>query len=229
MNRFQNLAFLAAVAGVAMFTVGTAAEAAVIGTATLIKDPAHGIPFAAPDAALGAPWVSYELGLASNAGELIGAVNVLIHGPLHQRWVFNEDTGVFDSTHNSTNRSNGDSHVHNVSGLLFYTGPNEDNSGVGSPLADTPNYDYGVGTFLTDVWGITGPTTTASLAYVVFPADKKYDFDISVQVADPNGNIIDALDETDFFPTPEPTTWSMIGTALACFAGAVSRNRSSGR
>ncbi len=192
---------------------------------TLIKDPTHGIPFAAPDAALGAPWVSYELGLSSNAGELIAAVNVSILGPLHQRWEFDADSGVFHETSHSAILANGDSHFLQTGGLFFYNGPYEDNSGVGSPLADTPLHDYGVGTFLTDAFGFVTPTTTASIAYLVVPESRMYDLDISVLVADPLGNIISTLDETDFFPVPEPGTLSLFGWSLVCRLGVGRRKR----
>ena len=87
-------------------------------------------------------------------------------------WVFNEDSGTYDPTPSSANQSNGDSHLRRpAGGLFFYMGPYEDNSGTGSPLADTVTADYGVGSFLQDVWGIPSPTTTtASVAYIVVPA-----------------------------------------------------------
>lgn len=125
-----------------------ASQGAVIGMTTLVKDPAGGVPFASPDAALGAPWVSYALALQSTAGELIGGVDVEITGQLHQRWNFDVDTETFAPTANSTNQSNGDSHLRAVTSALFGSGPSEDNSGAGSPLSDTANSDYGVGSYL---------------------------------------------------------------------------------
>ena len=59
-------------------------EGAVMGVATLHAIP-PGVPFTSPDSALGAPWVSYSLDLQSTAGELIGAIDAEIKGPLHQR------------------------------------------------------------------------------------------------------------------------------------------------
>lgn len=173
-------------------------SAGVIPTLTLIKDPGNGVPFTSPDAALGSPWVSYAIGLQTTAGELIGGVDVEITGPLHQRWNYNEDTETYDPTAQSANQSNGDSHLRAVTGALFAAGPSEDNSGTGSPLADTATANYGVGSYLKGIWGITSATTTASVAYIVVPKDQTGLINFKATVASPAGEIIGRLSTCDF-------------------------------
>lgn len=164
-------------------------EAAVIGTATLKADP-PGVAFTSPDAGLGAPWVSYVLSVQTTAGELIGGLDVDIEGPLHQRWNFNEDSGLFLPTTNSQNQTNGDSHFMASAGALFFDLLHEDNSGAGSPLSDTTSADYGVGSFMNGAWGLATPATSTNVAYIVVPQDQLSAINVRVVVADPAGNII---------------------------------------
>jgi hypothetical protein len=187
--------FLALVVALA---VSSAAQAAILGTATLKGNP-PGVAFTSPDQALAAPWQSYALDLASNAGELIGGIDVVISGQLHQRWTFDEDAGAFIATGNSANTTNGDSHLRAVTGAIFGAGPTEDNPGTGSPLANTATAQYGVGTSLSGAWGITAAASTASLAYIVIPANSIPTLNIAVKVADPGGNIIGDLNCSSFF------------------------------
>jgi hypothetical protein len=194
---------LAKFAGGVLFTAIIAlasgsASAGVIPTLTLIKDPGNGVPFTAPDAALGSPWVSYAIGLQSTAGELIGGIDFEITGPLHQRWTYDEDSETYVPTANSANQSNGDSHVRAPSGALFGFGPTEDNSGVGSPLADTATSNYGLGSYLKGSWGITNATTTASVAYIVVPKDQTGVINFRATVANPAGDIIARLSTCSF-------------------------------
>lgn len=182
------------------FAATASASAAIIGTATKVRNP-PATPFTAPDAALGAPWVGYELGVHSTAGEIIAAMNVSISGPLHQRWNDADLDGVFESTTGSLNKTNGDSHLHVTSGLLIVSS-SENNPGTGSPLPSTASAQYGVGTYLEGAWGVPGSSqsTSADLAYLVIPEDRVHDLRIDVQVANPSGDIIARLSETDFFP-----------------------------
>ncbi len=204
----RSVSRMAALAVAMVLLGGTFAQAAVIGTTALVRNP-PGVPFNAPEAALGAPWVGYTLGLATNAGELIGGIDVSIGGTLHQRWTVGEDPDTGDpinvSTPNSTNATAGDSHLRAVTGALFGSGPDEDNSLAGSPLANTATNTYGVGSFLKGAWGITNALTTANLAYIVIPFGSQTTTDIRVAIADPNGNIIGNLTSANF-PGFEPVT-----------------------
>ncbi len=187
----------------------------VVGTATLLANPPS-IAFASPDVALGSPWVSYALDLATTNGALIGGVDVTITGQLHQRWTFDEDSGTFLPTANSNDISTGDSHLRSVSGALFGAGPSENNSGADSPLSDTATFDYGVGTTLSGAWGIVSATSTATMAYIVTRSDSILNLDISVKVANPDGDIIGTLDESDFgFGDPMLADGDQFGRSVA--------------
>ncbi len=224
MNRIHRLTFLAAAVAVAALTVGTAAEAAVIGTAALVRNP-PGAPFNTPEAALGAPWVGYTIGLATTAGELIGGVDVTITGQLHQRWVIGEDDFGNPAnlpTPNSGNATAGDSHLRAVAGALFGSGPSEDNSLAGSPLANTASATYGIGSFLKGAWGIPNAQTTANVAYIVIPCGSVTVTDIRITVASPDGNIIGNLTSANF-PSHEPPSELVVGD-LGPLVGDMSLN-----
>lgn len=179
--------------------VASVSQAAIIGTASLERQPAA-IPFTAPDQNLAAPWVGYALGLQATAGEIIAAVDVSISGQLHQRWTFNEDEGVFVSTPNSQNITNGDSHIRAVGGALFGAVATEDNPGTGSPLPNTATAMYGVGTSLSAAWGIplASQGTSATLAYIVIPENTRPSIDIRVKVAGQDGGILADLVSSSF-------------------------------
>jgi hypothetical protein len=175
-------------------------QSAIIGLTTLIKNP-PGVAFASPDAALGAPWVSYRLSLASTNGEIIQAIQANITGQLHQRWNPDPDNdGAFLPTAQSTNITNGDTHLMAPSGSLFGSGPTEDDPGTGSPLASTASAKYGVGTLLQGAWSLVGANvgSTANVAYIVIPKGTEPNTVISVQVANPDGAVIGTLTAADF-------------------------------
>jgi hypothetical protein len=184
---------------------GTYAQAAVIGVTTLVREPPV-TPFSAVagtnDVSLGAPWVGYTLGVQSdNVAELIGGIDVLINGQLHQRWTPGEDENGDPTnlpTGNSGNATNADSHLRASAGALFGAGPTEDNSGAGSPLANTASAFYGVGSALSGAWGILIPGSTANVAYIVVPKGSEPQLDIRAVIASPTGDIIGQLDESDF-------------------------------
>ena len=184
------------------------AEASIIAMATRIKDPSAGVPFSSPDAALGSPWESYRLSISATGSDLIQAVDVQIHGQLHQRWTSTESDGVYDTpTANSTNATNGDSHFMATNTMLFASGPTEDNPatftplGGSSPLSPTNTVDtgYGVGTSMSAVFGIPGPAATSmNLAYIVIPKGSESSLNINLKVADPNGDILRVISVCDF-------------------------------
>jgi hypothetical protein len=107
-----------------VLAIAACANAALVGSATLVKQP-PGTTFNAPDAALPAPWVSYQLGLATTAGEFIGAVDVTINGNvLHQRWSDSDLTGVtVPSPNGAPANGRGDSHLTAPAGSPFGAGP----------------------------------------------------------------------------------------------------------
>lgn len=198
MKRFTWPVLLILVSCLADVFIDASSEAAVQGTITLMRDPTIGVPFTSPDATLSAPWVSYALGLRSTAGELLSAFDfTLSHPQLHQRWIGDGDGG-FTPTANETSFSNGDSHLRAGAGALFGSGPTEDNSSVGSPLADTGFGDYGLGTSLSGAWGIPLVGTNPSLAYVVIPEGTEHLLDIRVKTVDVAGQILADLSEADF-------------------------------
>src|SRR3712207_3534561 len=80
-----RLSTISLVAGLLLTVTSGSAFGAIIPRAALVANP-PATPFQVPDAALPAPWQSYQLSLEATDGELIGAVDVTINGPLHQRW-----------------------------------------------------------------------------------------------------------------------------------------------
>lgn len=186
--------------GCVALAMAGSATAAAVGIATLISNPPDTL-FEGPEAALDAPWQSWQISLETDAGELIGGVDVKINGELHQRWVDDDFGGTPDDpTPNAPTPDNprGDSQLTAVAGALFGRGPSEDNSMSGSPLPSTAQLGYGVGTFLDGAWGIQDATETADLALIVVPADSRPNLDIQVRVANPSGDIFSELTCSDF-------------------------------
>jgi hypothetical protein len=203
--RFRLLGQVVPLAVFGLLFVGSfVANAAIIGTATLIKEPAAA-PFGAPDAALGSPWVSYRLSLQGTEGEIIQAVEATISGQLHQRWddIDFDDDPTNNPTGNSANQTSGDSHLLAPAGSLFGSGPTETNPGTGSPLSagNTTSRMYGVGNMLQGAWSLVAPNilSTANVAYIVVPKGSEPSLQIGVKVASPTGAIIGNLDVEDFF------------------------------
>lgn len=167
-------------------------QAGILGSSTLVKQP-PGTAFASPDAALGAPWLGYSLGIQTTLGEMIGGVDVTIRGQFHQRWIPGEDdNGVSFNipTPNSANATNGDSHLRPAAGSLFGVAPMEDNTGTGSPLVSNAAAYYGVGNILSGQWSLPTPSTNISVAYIVVPKNSLPTLDIRIRVTDPEGKAI---------------------------------------
>jgi hypothetical protein len=200
------------------------AHAAIIGVATPVKTP-PGTPFLAPEAALGAPWVSYQLSLQSTAGELIQAIDfTTTGGKLHQRWTDTDLDGTTDpSAVGAANNGRGDSAITAPAGSPFGVPASETNSKAGSPLTSTPGAtEYGLGD-LVGAWAIAGQaSTTANIAYIVFNTNDRGtngfpNFQLTVKSADPTGGAFATMTIADFpgLAVPEPATFSLIGLALA--------------
>jgi hypothetical protein len=177
--------------------MAASAKAGVIVTGTLIRDPSAALPFTAPDAALGAPWISYRLSLEAFGGDTIQAVEATITGQLHQRWTSSNVDGIYDtSTGNSTNQSNGDSHFMAItagSQMLFANGPNEDNDISTSPLSpsNTDATGWGVGTSMSATFGPAGAAVTQmNVAYIVIPKGSEPNLNIRLNVFNPVGDLI---------------------------------------
>ena len=197
----RKLALLSLIAALVALPA-SGALAAVMAVATEIANPPT-TPFANPDAGLGAPWRSFQLSLVATEGELVGAVDVTIDGPLHQRWGPDSDfNGEGDPTPNGppggAANMRGDSHLTAPAGSPFGLGPSETNSKSGSPLTSTPaTQEYGLGG-LRGAWAILAPAATTNLAYIVVPGDMMPEIDITVLSANPTGDPFPMFDEVAF-------------------------------
>jgi hypothetical protein len=153
----------------------------------------------------------YVLSAMTDDGSVIAAVEVNITGQLHQRWFLDPDENLIVKTPTSASLTSGDSHLTPGPDVLIAVAPVEDNSGSGSPLADTLTRDYGYGTFLRGVWGIPGPSRTnqITLGYIVIPDGSLPSLSITAQIAIQKGDEISAftLNGADFFDViPPPPT-----------------------
>lgn len=153
----------------------------------------------------------YILSAMTDDGSLIAAVEVNITGQLHQRWFLDPDENLIIKTPTNASLTSGDSHLTPVPGALFAVSPVEDNSGSGSPLADTLTRDYGYGTFLRGVWGIPGSNQSnqITLGYIVIPDGSLPSLSIAAGIAARKGDEITVftLNGDDFFdviPPPPP-------------------------
>src|SRR5262249_33246095 len=95
----------------------------------------------------GDDWVPYVLGVASDDGSNIGAVDIDLRGVFHQRWNWSEESLDFASSARGLGASGSDSHLLMPENALLPATPYEDNnlSSASWSLPDLPGkYDYGV-------------------------------------------------------------------------------------
>jgi hypothetical protein len=103
------------------------------------------------------------LAKGTQPNEVVTAMAVQVTGPLHQRWTFNEETEAYDLPslfNTNSNPASGitrfDSHfLFNGTDVTQVSGRNsEDNSLIGSPLANTATSGYGLGSKMQGVFGL---------------------------------------------------------------------------
>ncbi len=177
---------------------------------TPVSDPGT-VPLAGDtglnDPSLAGDWVSYILGVSSDDGSRIGAVDVDLKGIFHQRWNWDEDAQTYGSTPSGLGISGGDSHLLPMNGALFAVQPTENihESAPYGTLPDVPgSIDYGVGTRMKGVWGIPGANSTSfDLAYVVIPRGYESQLEYAIDVADPFGEVFNFRQGASF-PAPPP-------------------------
>lgn len=164
----------------AALACAAAAEAGVVGTWTPAGD------FGSSDS----PWIAYVLGLSTDDGSSMAALDVTLRGTFHQQWSLSEETGLFGSTPTGASTTNSDSHLMPIGSAIVFDALREDSSAPGgnaivAPLPGTSSQQNGVGSTLGGAWGIPRADQTSSLsfAYVVVPRNAdlaQYQFDISV-------------------------------------------------
>lgn len=141
----------------------------------------------------GDDWVPYVLGVASDDGTRIGAVDVDLRGVFHQRWNWSEETQDFTASPRGLNLGGSDSQLLMPENALLPVAPFEDNNSSSANLS-LPNvpgkFNYGVGSQLKGVWGFPGASATSqNLAYLVMPRGYESQLEYAIDVASPTGDL----------------------------------------
>jgi hypothetical protein len=181
------------------------------------------LPFLSPEQNLKG-FCACQIDMHTTDGSLITALDVDFEGRFHQRWV-DPDLDGFDPTPRGASFDRrGDSHLTPVPGALTGIPPvDENNNQFSSPLPDSAEFDYGVGTFLRGAWGIprASQSTTASVAYLVMPRDNRnlyfgLDYAVATSSGVFNGSYGHRLDIDleEVLCIPEPTTLAICSLGL---------------
>ena len=158
----------------------------------------------------GNDWVSYVLGVSTDDGSKIQAVDVNLKGTFGQRWNWDADGQSFASTPNSLVTTGSDSHLMMPTNALSPLMPAEDGSllnSAGLPFGTPNSSSFGVGSTMHGAWavpGIESATTSMNLAYLVIPRGSESQLEYAIDGADGNGNMLFQFRQGASFPPPLP-------------------------
>jgi hypothetical protein len=158
----------------------------------------------------GNDWVSYILGVSTDDGSKIQAVDVNLKGTFAQRWNWDADAQSFASTPNSLIATGGDSHLMMPSNALSPLAPSEDGSllnSAGLSLEGPDSFSYGAGSMMRGVWavpGIESATTSMNLAYLVIPRGSESQLQYAIDGAGSNGDMLFQFRQGAAFPPLPP-------------------------
>ncbi len=144
---------------------------------------------------LNADWASYILGVSSDDGSQIAAVDVDLKGTFRQEWRWDYDTGSYVPTPASHYyHYSGDSHLLVADNALTVVSASEDRDASG------------VGTQMKGVWGIPGGNAISlDLAYMVIPRGSESQLEYAIDVGNPSGEVINFRQGASFpMPSPQP-------------------------
>src|SRR5262245_60626801 len=172
-RKLASIACRLAAACCLLAALASTASAGVLGTWSLAD------PTTNPVGVLPEDWVAYNLGLATDDGSTITALDVSLQGLFRQEWSISEDDGALAPSPSSLSLTSGDSHLTTLPDAVVAVTPWEDNvDGVGSKLRG--------------VWGIRAANQSASLnfAHIVVPRNadlSQFRFDIGVATSNLGG------------------------------------------
>jgi hypothetical protein len=148
-------------------------------------------------------WVSYILGVSTDDGSKIQAVDVNLKGPFGQTWNWDTDSNSFASTPSSLNITGSDSHLMLPANALSAVNPTEDINA----LPASGSTGFGLGSTMHGVWAVPGAasaTASMDLAYLVMPRGLESQLEYAIDGADGNGNMLFQFRQGASFPPPPP-------------------------